>query len=193
MLDLLLIFPPLSSKLSYGSYEQFKSIDIGNYPPLGLLYIGAYIKKYSNYEVKVLDAHCEKMNYNSLYYEIQNCQPKAVGIYTSSFTFYDSYEVAKIVKKVDKKIKVILGGPHIEIYPEESLSLKEVDIVVIGEGEIPVLEILDVFHNKKNFSDIQSIGCKVNGESFFTRPPSVDLDLDKKPFPDRTLTNYKKY
>ena len=191
--DLLLVFPPLSSGLAYGSHEQFKNIDVGVYPPLGLMYISSYLGRYSDYTVKILDAVAEKISHEQLADEIRKINPRIVGIYTSCFTIYDSYKVARTVKGLNKEIQVILGGPHIEIYPEETLSLSDVDFIVMGEGEMVVLELLDAVSGKGRFSEIKGAGYKENGRFVINERRPMISNLDEIPFPDRTATDYTKY
>lgn len=192
-MKVLLIFPPQSAKLVHGSLEQFKKVDVGAYPPLGLMCIAAYLKKYSVYDVQIVDAVGAKMNYEQLSTDIRECAPEVVGIYTSTFTIYDSHKTAKLVKQIDKKIKVIFGGPHIEIYPEETLNLPEVDFVVLGEGEISLLGLLDSLAGRKELSEVKGIGYKKNGELYFTEKRPLIPNLDEIPFPAREMTNYRKY
>jgi radical SAM superfamily enzyme YgiQ (UPF0313 family) len=157
------------------------------------MYVAAYINKYSDYKVEILDAACEKIDYSGLYKEVQRRNPKVVGVYTSTFSLYDSYKVAKLVKEVSHGITVILGGPHIEIYPEESLNLPEIDFVVISEGEISFTELINCLVKKKDFSLVKGIGYKKNGSLYFTERRPMISNLDELPFPVRQLTGYHRY
>ena len=52
-----------------------------------------------------------------------------------TFTLIDAIKTAKIVKEINPNIKIILGGPHVIIYPTETIGIKEVDFVILGEAE----------------------------------------------------------
>jgi len=114
-MKIILINPPNIVDLSFGSLRQFKNIDIGNYLPLGLLYVAASIECNSKYKVEIIDAHAEKLDFDSLSIILKRSLPDVVGVYTTSFTLFDSYQTAKVVKTVSKDIITILGGPHLAV------------------------------------------------------------------------------
>lgn len=194
-MKLLLIFPPDTSVLSQGSLEQFKDIDVGCYPPLGLMYIAAHVLKNSHHEVEILDANVERMHFDAIEDEIRRRNPDIVGTYATSFTLYDSCQVVKAAKRADESMKVIVGGPHVDIYPEETLSLSGVDFVVMGEGEKTVTELLDCIErgNDSEYSKLAGMGYKVNGRTKHNTRRAYHHSLDDVPFPARKCTPYKKY
>ncbi len=191
----LLIFPPDTSVLSQGSLEQFKDIDVGFYPPLGVMYVAAYVLKNSHHEVEVLDANVERMTFNAIENEVRRRKPDVVGTYATSFTLYDSYEVVKAVKRADESLKVIMGGPHVDIYPEETLGLQGVDFIVMGEGEKTVTELLNCMEHGDDpeYSKVAGIGYKVNGHAKLNARRDYHHSLDDVPFPARQCTPHEKY
>lgn len=193
-MKLLLIFPPDLSALSHGSLEQFREVDVGCYPPLGLMYIAAYLKKYSKHDVEILDAGVEKLGYEGIKKAVKERDPDVVGIYASCFTIYDSYQAVKASKEAKDNVRIVLGGPHVDIYPIESLALSEVDFIVMGEGEATLAELLNYLENKgTQLSEIEGIGYKKNGQSFIATRRPYHPSLDALPFPARHLTPFKKY
>ena len=52
-----------------------------------------------------------------------------------TFGLIDSFLTAKAVKKVDDGIKVVMGGPHVGIYPEETIGFLEVADLVVRRSE----------------------------------------------------------
>ena len=111
-------------------------------PPLGLLYLAGYLKKKSNHQVFGLDAQVEGLDYNEQFKQrIEEVNPDLVGITTMTFTLIDVLKTIKLVKEaaknLNKKIIIVLGGPHVHIFPEETVNLEDVDFVIKGEGEVP--------------------------------------------------------
>lgn len=192
-MKVVLVFPPFLSNIAWGSLDQFKEIDVGAYPPLGLIYIATYLKKYSDIDVEIIDAECEKLGYVEVADEVNNRVPDIIGIYASSFTIKDTYQVLWHIRKNNKKAKIVLGGPHIEIFPEESLQFPEVDYVVMGEGEVSFLELVHAIKNNEDVGRIKSIGFKNNGKMVFNEQRLVIKNLDDLPLPMRELSNYRKY
>lgn len=191
-MKLLLIQPPNFNKLFCEYPDRFHD-EAGFYPPLGLMYIASYLHKYSHHTVFILDTLAERLNYEAISDEIKNHNPDIVGISVTSFTLVDAYKIANIVKQVNSEIIVIMGGPHLTIYPEETLSLPCVDIVVIGEGEVASKELLDRIEKRESLEGLSGIGYKRDGKIYLNKNRLTIENLDILPFPDRKLTPYKKY
>lgn len=160
----------------------------GVMPPLGLLYVASYILKHSSHELKVIDMQVNNFDLQKLYDFIKDYKPAMVGIASYSPTFYASYEIAKMIKEIDNKIHVNVGGPHTTIYPEETLLHECIDTLTLGEGEVSFLELLNALENGDDLSKVKGIAYK-NGKNeivFTERSPLIE-NLDLLPFPDRTL------
>ncbi|MBI5407864.1 MAG: B12-binding domain-containing radical SAM protein [Nitrospirae bacterium] len=96
----------------------------------------------------------------------------------------------KTAEKITRRIKdelgitVVWGGSHPTIMPEESLSCA--DVVCVGEGEYPFLELLERTANGESIYDIKNLWHRRNGELVRNsiRPLLQTKDLDALPFPD---------
>jgi radical SAM superfamily enzyme YgiQ (UPF0313 family) len=191
-MKILLIQPPNFNKLFCESPNRLQG-QVGFYPPLGLMYIASYLRKFSHHDVAILDTLIEKMDYEDISEQIRIHNPDAVGISVTSFTLIDAYKTAQIVKETKPDTRVIMGGPHINLYPRETLGLPAVDIVVRGEGEITMKELLDQMQEESSLTKIEGIGYKINGKLYFTKNREFIKDLDILPFPARDITPFKKY
>jgi len=168
---------------------------------LGLCYIGGTLKK-AGYEVKILDCfsyavcfeHTDStfsrygMSDKEILYKIQQFKPDVVGI-TSMYTscFKDAHNIARIVKKIDRDILVVFGGTHTSTLPESVLRDDNVDLAVIGEGEVTICEVLERFRSNRNFSEIEGIAYIANGKIRMEKPRIPIQNLDELPFPAREL------
>lgn len=191
-MKILLINPP-----SFNTIESClpKAIDEGRgfTPPLGLMYIAGYLKKHSNYQVEILDSQVEQINYNQLKEEIKQKNPDIVGITAMTFTLIDVIKTAKITKEINPNTKVILGGPHPTIYPEETAKIKEIDFCIIGEGENTILKLIKNIGNLNNLKQIKGIAFQERDKIINTGQTDFIENLDNLPSPSRHLTPYKKY
>ena len=106
----------------------------GKLPPLGLAYVAAVLEK-NGFSVEIYDNYLLERPIEEVKAEIRKRQPKIVGITCSSLTYTRCIETAKAVKEVCPTCKVVVGGPHPSYMPETMLQHKEIDYVVIGEGE----------------------------------------------------------
>ncbi|HDK81990.1 MAG TPA: hypothetical protein ENH31_05400, partial [Nitrospirae bacterium] len=146
-MKVLLINPPRENEI-IGNNPSIIEEERGFNPPLGLLYIAAYLEKHTEHEISVIDAQVERLNYSSLASRISEFAPDIAGLTTMTMTLIDVMKTAGIIKQTDKNIKVVLGGPHVHLFPEESVNLRNVDYIVLGEGEEAFKDLLDHMDNK---------------------------------------------
>jgi len=191
-MKILLISPPIDNIIESDMPKELES-GMDFLPPLGLMYIASFTQEKSNHEVKILDCPLEKVSYDNLKQRIQKESPDVVGITAMTFTLIDVIKVSKTAKNVNQKIKVVLGGPHVNIYPEETLQNKEIDFVVLGEGEQAFIDLLDNIEDKNKLKEIKGLVFKLDDNIVNTGKRKFVMDLDTLPFPARKLTLYKKY
>ncbi|MHB1679902.1 MAG: B12-binding domain-containing radical SAM protein [bacterium] len=126
---------------------------------------------------------------------IKEFKPDAYG-FSCSFT-PDVYRVLELAKKVknDYGAKfVFVGGHHVSVYHID-FNIKEIDAVVIGEGEITVVELLRAYEATTALSKIDGLAYydNVSGEQVKTKPRSLIKNISEAPFFARHLTaEYRK-
>ena len=153
MADLVLIRP-------YGEDDGAVSI------PQGLISIAMYLKKHG-FEVKVLDRMFDSRPIEDFVDEILSYNPGMIGITSMTCQFPDAVKLRNILRK-RTKAKILMGGTHATVLPEQALEIS--DCVVVGDGE---KAMLDIISGKQN-----AIGI-IKG---------VPLDnLDEIPIPDAEL------
>jgi radical SAM superfamily enzyme YgiQ (UPF0313 family) len=191
-LKVLLVNPPAFNTI-VGNNPEIIDEERGFNPPLGLLYLAGYLKKFRpQYEVEVLDAQVEELTYEQLKEKILLAAPDVVGFTTMTLTLLDVLETGRLVRMINHKIKIIWGGPHVHLYPEETIKFPEVDYLVLGEGERTFAELLDNLENPEKLKEIPGLVLKEGG-FFKTGEPVFIEDLDTLPPPARQITSYQKY
>jgi radical SAM superfamily enzyme YgiQ (UPF0313 family) len=90
-------------------------------------------------------------------------------------------------------LPVICGGFHSSMAPEQVISQPCFDIVVTGEGDYTILEILDHYSGKKNLEEIDGIWFRKNGEIIRNKIRPFNSSIEDLPFPDRGLFDYQRY
>jgi len=151
---------------------------------LGLCYIASYIQK--KHDVMIYDEPVEKKGLKKI---IDNFNPDVIGF---SLTTQSAYRAYQLVKRYKKDRICVAGGIHATFRPEEALK-NGFDIVVLGEGEITFLEILDFLELKKDKKNINGIVYFENGEIIKTKPREIIKNLDEIPFPSWELLDMSKY
>ena len=132
------------------------------------------------YKVKILDAAVEKMDFDEVR-EYLKKQPKLswIGISATSFTFWSALEVARIAKQIMPNCKVIMGGIHPTLFPEEALKSPYVDFVVRHEGDYTLPELI----SGEPYGKILGISFKENGRIVHNPSRPLIENLDEIPFP----------
>ncbi|MFH0986179.1 MAG: radical SAM protein [Candidatus Omnitrophota bacterium] len=171
--------------------------DVGYYQPLGLLYIATFLKKSQpDIELKVVDAASPDMPYAELRERIRAFAPDIVGIAAYTHTFIDSLKVSRIVKEIDLKTVVILGGHHLSYYPVETLHHESIDYIIIGEGELSFAEaVRNLKEGRRDFSaeGVFSRGQTSAAETYARQDRRFLRDISQLPFPDRSLVQEHSY
>ncbi|MFA5858339.1 MAG: radical SAM protein [Elusimicrobiota bacterium] len=194
-MKILLIYPPRENYIFGVTPHVYIEADAGNYPPIGMLYIASYLKNHSkNVGIKVLDACTEQYTHEQVKGFIDKEKPDIVGIYFSTYYLNDGIIVAKSVKQLNAKTLVIAGGPHVMLYPEETIKLPEIDYVMAGEGEHSFTELVECIAENR-VSDISKISNIWSKKSNYSKPLTRgrEEDIDSLPYPARELLSVNKY
>lgn len=158
-------------------------------PPLGILSLAAFIRENGYSEIGVLDNAKKHLNVSEIEREILKYD--VVGVTGTTPQYKNAAEIIKIAKKNGKL--VVVGGVHATSVFEEVLEQTGADIVVIGEGEETLLEILNCLDSDSDFYNIDGIAFMCNGEVTKTLSRSFIKDLDSLPFPARDLVDMREY
>lgn len=192
-MKILLINPPVIFEMIDNS-PSIISEGRGVYPPLGLLYIAGYLEANSpHHELRILDCQAEEISNKSLVEYLEDFEPEVIGLTVMTMTILDVLETIRIAKHTLPNVKIVLGGPHVHIYPLETIKLKNVDFVVLGEGEIAFNDLIENIHEPENLLKIPGLVFHYKGKVVQTEFPKFITDIDSLPFPARHLTKYKKY
>jgi len=191
-MKVLLINPP-SFKEILGNNPSIIEEERGYNPPLGLLYVAAYLEAQGRHEVAVIDSQVEELSYEQLETRIRAYGPDVVGLTAMTFTLLDVMQTIKLVNVISPEIQVVIGGPHAHLFPEETLNLPGVDYVVIGEGEESFSHLLDHINQPEELKRFQGLVFYHQGAIVNTGVGALIRDLDALPFPARHLVPYQRY
>ncbi|MFQ5956223.1 MAG: B12-binding domain-containing radical SAM protein [Candidatus Brocadiales bacterium] len=169
-----------------------KGVHPSSYPPTGLTALAAYLRQHGH-KVKVFDSNIEQATTADMVRLVQETTSTIVGITSMSVNVGLAFELADAIKSMDKKIWVIAGGVHPTVAPEHTLSNKNIDAVVIGEGELTLLELIEAIQAGSKFDEIKGIGFRRNGDCFCTPRRELIPDISKLPIPAYDLIPMEKY
>ncbi len=122
-------------------------------------------------------------DFETLAEEIAMEKPDLVGISALFSPYYrEALQCADAIKeKID--VPILLGGSQISAMPSFMLSHPSVDLVIRGEGERPLVELLKALKRGKDLRKVPGLGYKKNGE-LFLNPEAANFPVPELPFPD---------
>jgi len=163
--------------------------------PLNLLYISSVLKK-AGHKTKIFDFTSFGANNENIKQEfrkvIYDFIPDIVGFSLMTINFNISMQLAKIAKE-EISVKVICGGIHPTIAPNETIKQDCVDYICIGEAEKSIVELVSGLENKKDVNNIEGVWTKNNNKIQRNPLPMLEQNLDIIPFPDREALPDKFY
>ncbi len=160
------------------------------YPPLGLLYLSAFLKA-NGFSVEVYDTTFSERR--QLVERLRNEPRGTLGIYTNLMTRKSVLEIIRVSKACDWT--VILGGPESANYIDEYLGAGA-DVIVVGEGEATLAELLPELSRSGRHRLHKVLGIAFRDESgALVRTPERPRipNLNALPFPDREAIDHSKY
>jgi anaerobic magnesium-protoporphyrin IX monomethyl ester cyclase len=153
--------------------------------PLGIGYLAAVLEN-NGYVVDVIDCQAVKFTQRELKGEFIRLQPDVVGVTSATYTYEPALEIVKTAKEACPNCLTILGGPHVTVMDEQTLIEEpKADIVVRGEGEQTMLELVDLISksNLKNFDEVAGITFRKNGQIVQTPNRPFIQNIDELPYP----------
>lgn len=156
---------------------------VNSLPPMGVLSIATFLRK-NNFDAEVIDCNIEDADK----FDIKEFN--LIGFSVMISNVENTLKMAKKVKTDFPEKRVAVGGPHVNSNPGFFIKKEFIDIVVVGEGELTVLEIMQ----DKEMAEIKGIYYKDgNGKIAFSGARDRIKNLDMLPFPDLGLVDYHKY
>ena len=159
------------------------------YTPLpGLPSLASILIK-KGHDVKIFDFNFGDNDFDKFNLLLKEFNPSIVGITFTTPLFNEMLKICESVKNFNEKVLLIGGGAHASSFPEQTLKDSLLDVVVIGEGESKLLDIVDDVKLKK----MKGICLKEKNNIISTEKAGLIKDLDALPFPAWEIYNYKEY
>lgn len=165
---------------------------IGNYFPLGLGSIGAVLRE-AGHQVELIDPEAAGISETELVQRIADREPGMLGLSCLTPNYPVAVRIAQRIREVTSA-PIVMGGAHPTAVPatvlEESAAT---DVVVVGEGEDTVLELVEAFEGNAPLDPIPGIAYREDGAIRTTPPRPLIRDLDRLPHPARDLVDLSAY
>lgn len=171
MTDAVLVFPKTGNDVKNASIEL----------PVSLLSIAGYLQQ-ADYDAKIIDSRVDDNWEKTLQAELDK-HPRLVCI--SSMTGIQikyALETSKFVREnTPNGVKIVWGGAHPTLMPYQTMQNPLIDSIVIGEGELPLKNILDALEGKKQMKEVTDIAFKEKDGSVIFTPKGDFVDVNTLP------------
>lgn len=139
-------------------------------PPLGLLYLMTYLNRQfgDKIEGKIAKSQIDFDNYAELKTLLEEFQPDVIGIRTLTFFKGFFHKTISVIRQWGSQVPIIAGGPYATSSYDTILQDANLDIVVMGEGEITFAELIGKLIENGGKLPHESILKKIAGIAFIT-------------------------
>ncbi|MFB0501345.1 MAG: radical SAM protein [Candidatus Bathyarchaeia archaeon] len=155
-------------------------------PPYGILQLAAFLQsKNKDVEIEVLDCQAQSLDWKELEKHIESFDPDIVASSAlATCNTYVAIRTLETAKRVKPNVLTVAGGQHFTATAQESLeTYPEIDVIVRGEGEQTLVELVQAASRNSSCSRIKGISSKHNGKILHNPPRPLIENLDELPFP----------
>jgi len=177
MTDVILINPPNLFPEDDKATQKKKGYTL--YPPAGILYIASALEN-NGLKAQVIDAVASGDSMADILKAIALSNAPMVGISATTAQLRGSLQLAtKIKEKLDGKVRIGIGGPHVSADPAFIERFTVFDFALIGEGEKTFPELVKAAKEGRHIEGVY--------------PGERTEELDSIVFPNRHLINSDDY
>jgi len=166
---------------------------------LGLRFVSSYLKA-AGHDVEMIFMSAKRDTARAdfspglmedLIARLRECN--LIGLSLMTNTFHRACVLTQRMRDAGLRAPIVWGGTHPTVAPDESLEVA--DIICVGEGEEPMLQLVEHLEAGKDPKAIGSLGFRAGGPfgntTTFRNPVRpLERELDDYPFPDYELETH---
>ena len=166
---------------------------------LGLRYVSSYLKA-AGHDVEMLFMKSKRDTAKADFTEaaleayVERLRGRdLIGMGLMTNTFHRATVLTRRIRESGIRAPIIWGGTHPTVAPEESLEIP--DTICVGEGEEPMLQLVERLEAGKDPTDIGSLSFRAGGpfgnkRTIRNAVQPLQRELDDYPFPDYELETH---
>ncbi len=145
-----------------------------------------YLKSYAQPEYDaVLAEYTIKDPTFNIVSDLYQKKPDIIGFSCYIWNIEETVRIIHMIKKVSPNTKIVLGGPEVSYDVHDWLQrIKEIDYIIMGEGELSFKQLLHHFHGKLPLEEVPGIAY-MRDEKVIIHPAAPKIDLRNLPSPFR--------
>jgi radical SAM superfamily enzyme YgiQ (UPF0313 family) len=158
--------------------------------------LSAFLKE-NGYKVKYEEIIISSQDITERYKDkikqsIEIFRPDLIGFSSYDMNYRFIINCASFIKSFCSKVRIIVGGHHASLAPDDYMQFEAIDYVCIGEGEYVLKELLGVLSRGGSIESVEGLCFRdPNGRVVYNRARDLLEDLDELPYSDRTIFYYQ--
>lgn len=162
-------------------------------PSFGLLQLGAYLEREGN-QVQIVDATTLSAPWKDLETAVCRSKGDVIGVSCSATCLSsEAIQTIRLCRKLSPRAIIVAGGSHFTLMAETVLrEMKELDYIVLGEGEIAFSQLLKELSGGGKGRATKSIAYRENGRVVLNERHPLIPNLDSLPLPAYHLIEMEK-
>ena len=162
-------------------------------PCIGIAYLAATLEV-AGFLVRCVDMFAEGLGAEGVVEKAQRFQPDVVGFTVMTPSAPVVRTISAMLRAALPGLRIVLGGVHADVFAAELVASGEADVVVHGEGEHAIVELVQAWAAGDNdLSGVQGITWSADGEAQRTAERPLNTQLDDLPYPAWHLLPVHRY
>ncbi len=142
-------------------------------PPLGVTYVAAAFES-AGADVRIFDYIVSEYSADKLKAQLDEFRPHVVGSTSVTLNFPGAAEILRTAKRHCPSLITVMGGPHVSFDAAATLAnYPEIDLIVRGEGERTIAELMAQEMNPAAWEDIRGLTFRRDEPIVATDDPAV--------------------
>lgn len=151
--------------------------------PLGIAYIMSAIRG-AGFEFQFLDLDRDRKTDEEIQKFLNEAQFDVVAFGCIVTGYKIVKKLARMIRTANPKAVIVAGNSVADSIPKTLLEKTEVDVAVIGEGDITIVDVLNHLEEGRMLWDVPGIWYKQKGEIHENPRREVIKDVNSLPYPD---------
>jgi radical SAM superfamily enzyme YgiQ (UPF0313 family) len=152
--------------------------------PQGLAYIAAVLRQ-AGVEVEIYnqDMHHYPDEHLTQHLDNNNYDWIGVSVIAGYYQYRKLLKISEAINRAKRRPLYVLGGHGPAPEPVFFMQQTQADVIVRGEGEITVVELVQAIQGERSWSDVQGIAWRDGNRIRINTERPLVTDIDTLPFP----------
>ena len=152
---------------------------------IGQTYLTTYINERTKHDAATMDFTFRRKDWQKyLRRSLDRFEPDVLGISATSLYMRYITDIIAEAKQYRPDLKVIMGGWHCSLLPEDAINRPHVEAIVLGDGEYTAEKYLDALEEDRPLDEIKGLWFRRDGEVVQNEKRKFIENVDVLPIPD---------